>query len=122
LNGVAAPRSALGRFQNECGHEADAEHDHRENSQCVLEEERLGDRSYRVQPGSEDSAVGDFAALKVPDGHLFVLGDNRQNSLDSRHFGPVPADSVVGVVTFVLLAFKPGGEELWWERVNQRVH
>ncbi|MEM7261089.1 MAG: signal peptidase I [Planctomycetota bacterium] len=34
----------------------------------------------------------------VPDGHLFVLGDNRPASQDSRHFGVVPIDSVKGEV------------------------
>lgn len=33
----------------------------------------------------------------VPDGSLVVLGDNPLSSLDSRHFGPVPYGSVVGV-------------------------
>lgn len=33
---------------------------------------------------------------KVPEGHLFVLGDNRLNSKDSRHYGFVPIDSVKG--------------------------
>jgi signal peptidase I len=34
----------------------------------------------------------------VPEGQLFVLGDNRHGSWDSRHFGYIPADEVVGKV------------------------
>ncbi len=34
--------------------------------------------------------------LTVPDGHLFVLGDNRRNSRDSRDIGFVPLDKVIG--------------------------
>jgi signal peptidase I len=38
------------------------------------------------------------AAVRVPAGSYFVLGDNRAASDDSRFWGPVPASSIIGVV------------------------
>ena len=39
---------------------------------------------------------GNFCDVDVPEGHVYVLGDNRNNSSDSRSFGVVDVDSIIG--------------------------
>jgi signal peptidase I len=52
---------------------------------------------YVADPDAVDSVY--FGPVRVAKGSLFVLGDNRGNSEDSRDFGTVPADRVIGRAT-----------------------
>ncbi len=79
--------------------------------------EQLPDRKHPVMTTPALPARRDFAAMTIPAGRYFMMGDNRDNSLDSRYFGTVPRDQIVGRSSAVVLSFD---RERWfaprWER------
>lgn len=70
-----------------------------------------------------------WGPLVVPSAHLFVLGDNRDNSLDSRYWGFVPDSMVKGRPLLVYYSYVPDSTARFpfftnvrWRRLGTRVH
>jgi signal peptidase I len=70
-------------------------------------------RRLRVEGEAPADGAEQFGPVVVPRHHYFMMGDNRRNSVDSRHWGPVAAESIVGRAAFVYWSLDPGGRSFW---------
>lgn len=69
--------------------------------------EKLAGINHLVQFIPVGNAADNFAEVTVPEGHYLVLGDNRNNSVDSRFYGFVPAHEIQGKALKVLVSLDP---------------
>lgn len=50
-----------------------------------------------------------FSQITLKEDEYFVMGDNRENSLDSRYFGPVTGEQILGTTDFIIFPFNRFG-------------
>lgn len=63
----------------------------------------------------------DFGPYRVPAGHYFLMGDNRDNSKDSRAFGPVSGESIQGEMTRINWSAREAFWDIRWHRLGKRI-
>jgi signal peptidase I len=72
--------------------------------------------AHDIIEASDDGPLDNTTEFRVPEGHVFVMGDNRDNSLDSRvqnAVGFVPVENLVGRAEFIF--FSIDGSAAWWQ-------
>jgi signal peptidase I len=77
-------------------------------------------------PYPEDASLrqcrDEFGPFRVPPGRLFMMGDNRENSNDSRFWGTVPMDYVKGRALFIYWSWDSAHFHPRWERLLRVIH
>jgi signal peptidase I len=83
----------------------------------VIESENLMGVEHQIALTPGLASLSSFPEVVVPEGHYFVMGDNRDLSNDSRFIGMVPLDSIYGRCAGVALSLNPDDGYLpRWDR------
>lgn len=102
INGVAAPRERAGDFSYTKGSAL---------LRVARFRETLPDgRSHYVLEQTESAPQDNTPLYAVPPGHYFAMGDNRDDSQDSRYIGPIPAENLVGRAEAIWFSI----DGTWW--------
>jgi signal peptidase I len=116
INGALVPRTDLGDYPTaDSGGTRILDKEYTEALPAGPTHHILKQSDGQIYPGA-DFDPNNTDEYVVPDGHLFMMGDNRDNSADSRFMnglGFVPLENVIGRAQFIFFSFD--AEHPWWE-------
>ncbi|MGH1542283.1 MAG: signal peptidase I [Arenicella sp.] len=104
---IGLPGDTIAMFNNQLyinGSPLDYKLNHSEGTKQTITE-LLPDKAHAIQLVGRRSRMDSFPATIIPAEHYFAMGDNRQNSVDSRVYGFIPHSELVGRTERVLLSF-----------------
>jgi signal peptidase I len=88
-------------------------------SGAKLRQENLDSVEHKILIDPTRGTVeGEF---RVPEGSYFVMGDNRDNSNDSRYWGVVPEENLVGKAFMIWMNWDGEGNGVSWSRIGSDI-
>jgi signal peptidase I len=88
-----------------------------EREESIFAVENLGSHRHAVMAIPGVRAMRNFGPERVPDGAYFMMGDNRDDSFDSRYFGTVKRKEIVGKATEIVMSINKS--HYWLPRGNR---
>ena len=89
---------------------------------AVLYEETYPDgHKHVIQELRDDLNFDNTPVFTVPDGHLFMMGDNRDDSADSRYWGFVPENGILGEALFAYFSLDLDTWTPRWSRIGTNI-
>ena len=113
VNGKEIPQTLLGET-------TDSDNDGRPSWPVQIKEEDLLGIKHKIYV-RPDVPAQDFS-VTVPAGHYFVLGDNRDDSNDSRYWGFVPEQNLVGKAIYIWFSWDNENTKVRWSRIGDAIH
>ncbi len=85
-------------------------------------EEVLANTAHALLFDGDGDNNGETLRFQVPAGKYFVLGDNRDHSIDSRTWGFVPDENLIGRPFIILFSWDPDKHRIDWPRTGMHIH